>query len=259
MFESEGNQAAMLRVCQEVVGQLLVERDWHLIEPKEWVDWTLAQLQAGPVADPRRVAVYIYSQGLYAACSGTQGDERREHGYEELFRYLYDAARKRYRSIDEDIAQQAIELVYERFAKCRDPGTFLAFALQQMTAAARIVYQPRSTNRKIRESVERVRKGFDEVRDRQADLAAPLIADELQARFQRLSEEFLRKHSRAKLQLEALRLKYIEELDEATISQRLQKPPASVYVLRSRAIEKLRVEPEWRALAVEFGILPEDE
>src|SRR5215216_2273161 len=126
MFESEGNQAAMLWVCQQVVGQLVVERGWHLIEPREWVDWTLTQLQAGLVADPGRVAVYIYSQVLYAACSGIQGDERREHGYEELFRYLYDVVRKRYRSIDEDVAQQAIELVYERFAKCRDPGTFLA-------------------------------------------------------------------------------------------------------------------------------------
>jgi len=259
MFESEGNQAAVLQVCQEVVGRLLAERDWHLIEPEEWVDRTLAQVQAGLVAEPRRVAVYIYSQALYAACSGTQGDDRREHGYKELFRYLYDVARRRYRLIDEDVAQQAIELVYERFAKCRDPGTFLAFALQQITAAARIVHQPRGANRRLRESAEHAGKSVDEVHDRHPDLAAPLIADELRSRFQRLSEDFLRKHPRANLQLEALHLKYIEELDDATISQQLRKPPASVYVLRSRAIEKLRAEPEWRALAVEFGILLEDE
>jgi RNA polymerase sigma factor (sigma-70 family) len=258
MFESEGNQAAIVRACQAAVGRLLVERDWHLLEATEWIDRTFAQVQVRPESDPRRVAMHIYSQALYTACSGTQSDQRRERGYEELFRYLFDVARKRYPLICDDVAQQTIELVYERFAKCRNPGTFLAFTLQQMSAAARTIFQPRGTNRQIREPIEQAAKSTYQARDQQPDLVAPMIADELRARFDRLSEEFLRKHPRAKQQLEALRLKYIEELDEATISQRLNKPPASVYVLRSRAIDKLRAEPEWRALAIEFGVLPED-
>jgi RNA polymerase sigma factor (sigma-70 family) len=258
MFETEGNQAAMLRACQEAVGQLLVERSWHLLEPKQWVDRTVAQVRAGPVADPRRVAVHIYSQALYAACSGAQGEQWRDRAYEELFRYLFDVARKRYPLIYEDVVQQAIELVYDRFAKCRDPGTFLAFALQQILAAARSVRQPRGAGRQVRGPIDWAPKGIAEARD-QSDLAAALIADELRASFARLSAEFIRKHPRSKLQLEALHLKHIEGLDEATISQRLNKPLGSIYVLRSRAIEKLRAEPEWRALAIEFGILPEDE
>jgi len=258
MFETEGNQAAMLRACQEVVGQLSVERDWHLLGPNEWVERTLAQARAGSIVDPRRVAVHIYSQALYAACSGTQGDQRRDRGYEELFRYLFDVARKRYPLIYEDVAQQALELVYERFAKCRHPGTFLAFALQQILAAFRSVRQPHNAHYQTVEPADQLRKGVAEAYDQQPDLAAPVIADELRERFERLSEAFLRKHPRAKQQLEALRLKYIEELDDATIGHRLNKSPGSIYVLRSRAIEKLRAEPEWRALAVEFGILRED-
>jgi RNA polymerase sigma factor (sigma-70 family) len=259
MFETEGDQVAALRACQAAVDRWLAERGWQLIEPKEWVDRTLAYVQARPGADPYRVAVHIYSQALYAACSGAQGDQQRDRGYGELFRYLYDVARKRYPLIYEDVAQQAIELVYQHFAKCRDPGTFLAFALQQILAAARTVRQPRITARQSDRPVEQVPKGIYEGRDQHPDLAAPLIADELRANFERLSAEFLRKHPRAKLQLEALRLKYIDGLDVAAISQRLTKPPASIYVLRSRAIEKLRAEPEWRALAVEFGVLPEEE
>jgi DNA-directed RNA polymerase specialized sigma24 family protein len=89
------------------------------------------------------------------------------------------------------------------------------------------------------------------------DLAEPVITDELRQRFEQLTVEFLRKHPRAAQQLSALRLKYIDGLDDVAIGQRLGRSIGSVYVLRSRAAEKLRAEPEWRALAAEFGILPE--
>jgi DNA-directed RNA polymerase specialized sigma24 family protein len=260
MFETEGNQTALLRACQEAVGQLSVGRGWHLIEPKEWVDRTLAQVRAGPVADPQRVAVHIYSQVLYVACSGGQGNQRRDLGYGELFRYLYAMARKRYPLIHEDAAQQAITFVYDRFAQCRNPGTFLTFSFHQLLAAARIVSQQLEMDLRIDLSAALEDRDMSAVLpNRQVDPVGLIIDDERRASFERLSEEFLRKHPRAKLQLAALRLKFIDGLDEATISQRLQKPPASIYVLRSRAIEKLRAEPEWRALAIEFGILPEEQ
>jgi hypothetical protein len=260
MFEIEGNQGALLRACREVIGQLLAERGWHLLEPKEWLDRTLAQVHAGPVADPQRVAVHIYSQVLYVACSGAQGDRRRELGYGELFRYLYVIARKRYPLIYEDAAQQAITFVFDRFAQCRNPGTFLTFSFHQLLAAARIVSHQFEIDRRIDRSTgleDRVMSAA--MANRQVDPAGLIIDDEMRARFERLSEEFLRKHPRAALQLAALRLKFIDGLDEATIGQHLQKPPTSIYVLRSRAIEKLRAEPEWRALAIEFGVLPEEQ
>jgi RNA polymerase sigma factor (sigma-70 family) len=260
MFETEGDQVAALRACQAVVDRLLVGRGWHLIEPKEWVDRTLAYVQARPVADPYRVAVHIYSQALYAACSGAQGDQQRDLGYGELFRYVYAIARKRYPLIYEDAAQQAIALVYNRFTQCRTPGAFLTFAFHPLIAAARTVGQQLAIDRRTELSAALEDRNLaDSLRDRHHDLVSLIITDELRASFERLSAGFLHKHPRAKLQLEALRLKYIDGLDEAAISQKLNKPPASIYVLRSRAIEKLRAEPEWRALAVEFGVLPEDE
>ena len=88
-------------------------------------------------------------------------------------------------------------------------------------------------------------------------MATQMIAAELRARFEHLSTEFLRKHPRAGQQIAALRLKYIDGLDDAAISQLLGKSIGSIYTLRARAVEKLRAEPEWRALAADFGILPE--
>jgi RNA polymerase sigma factor (sigma-70 family) len=234
-----------------------VEREWRLLDQAAWVEQTFAEVQARALV-PRRAAIFIYSQALYLACSGAQGDLRRETGYDELFRYLYDIARRRYPLVYEDVAQQAVELVYHRFAQCRQAGTFLAFALQQLMAAARTVRRQMLLRRPAELPGQEALDIFEYGSFGQhSDPSALIITNELRAKFEQLSVEFLHKHPRARRQLDALRLKYIDGLDEATISQRLGKPPASVYVLRARAVEKLRAEPAWRALAIEFGVLPE--
>jgi RNA polymerase sigma factor (sigma-70 family) len=257
MGDTHPNLSAELRICQTAVEALVVEREWRLLDQAAWVEQTFAEVQARALV-PRRAAIFIYSQALYLACSGAQGDLRRETGYDELFRYLYDIARRRYPLVYEDVAQQAAELVYHRFAQCRQPGTFLAFALQQMLAAARTVRRQTVLQRPAELSGQEALDLFEYGSfDQRSDPSALIITNELRARFEQLSVEFLRKHPRARMQLEALRLKYIDGLDEATISQRLGKPPARVYVLRARAVEKLRAEPAWRALAIEFGVLPE--
>jgi DNA-directed RNA polymerase specialized sigma24 family protein len=258
MLKTEDNQDAILRACQEAVDLLSPERGWYLIEPTEWADRTYAHVLESTVADPLRAAVHVYSRALYAACSGRQGQQRREQGYEELFRFVHAHARKRYPLVYDDAAQQALVFVVERFAQCREPGAFLAFALLQLLAAARNVGQRLERDRRgVGRLTLDYRAVAETTHDRQADLSAPIITAELRASFERLEAEFLRKHPRAHLQFAALRLKFIGGLDEATISQRLGKPISSIYVLRARAIEKLRAEPEWRALAAEFGILPE--
>jgi DNA-directed RNA polymerase specialized sigma24 family protein len=256
MGDTHLNSSAVLRACQAAVEALVAERKWELLDRAMWVEQTFAEVLATSL-DPRRAAIYIYSQALYQACSGAQGDLLRETGYGELFRYLYDIARRRYSLIYEDVAQQAVELVYHRFAQCHQPGTFLAFALHQMLAAARIVRRQTLLRRPAERSSQEALNAFEYGSFYpSSDPSVAAITNELRARFEQLSIEFLRKHPRAWMQLEALRLKYIDGLDEAAISQRLGKPAASVYVLRARAVEKLRAEPAWRALAIEFGVLP---
>ena len=149
--------------------------------------------------------------------------------------------------------------MFALFARCRTPGAFLAFALQQLMDSARVVRRQSELEGSGRALAAVVGSAdLDSLPDRQPDIATQIITAELRARFEHLSIEFLRKHPRAGRQITALRLKYIDGLDEAAISRLLGKSIGSVYTLRARAVEKLRAEPEWRALAADFGILPEE-
>lgn len=251
MVRMERDRATLLLACQASVDRLIRSWGWQLIESEAWVRQSAELVLAGSSADPSRAAMLVYSQALHAACSGNEGLQRQNQAYGELFRYLFDGARRRYPEIAEDAAQRAVERVFARFSRCHTPGAFLAFAFQQLMDSARAVRR--------QEHVEgSPRAGLADLPDRHSDMAARVIAEELRSRFEHLSSEFLRKHPRAHQQLMALRLKYIDGLDEAAIGRLLGKSSGSIYTLRARAVEKLRAEPEWRALAVEFGILPED-
>ncbi|MBK9710090.1 MAG: hypothetical protein IPO81_01960 [Kouleothrix sp.] len=256
-MDTEFDRFALRRECLQEVRRLQEQRDWRLLPAEQWSQLVLEQITAGATATPVRIAIHVYSQAMHRACSGAEGGERQNRAYSELFRYIYDLARSRYPDIAEDAAQHAVERTFILFAHCRLPGAFLAFAHQQLLDATRS--QRRQDNLF---GWSRVAGGtLDLLRhpdQRQADPITPIIEGELRARFERLSEEFLRKHPRATQQLRALRLKYIDGLDDETISRLLDKPVNSIYVLRSRALEKLRAEPAWRALAVEFGILPDE-
>lgn len=247
--------------CREAVQLLLARHGWRLLEPEELARRAFEHLREGIAADPRRAAIYAYSQALYVACSGAEGGQRQNLAYTELFRYLYDGARRRYPDVCEDATQQALESTFASFARCRQPGTFLAFAFQRLMDAARTVR--RQEDRRsgwIGGPLGDEHGSLVELLPdpEQMDPAEQVLAGERRLRFEQCSGEFLAKHPRAHQQLAALRLKYIEGLDDAEISRRLGKPISSVYVLRARAVEKLRVEPSWRSLAAEFGIVTED-
>jgi DNA-directed RNA polymerase specialized sigma24 family protein len=92
----------------------------------------------------------------------------------------------------------------------------------------------------------------------QPDVDQKLLDAERRLALEQLAVAFLQRHPRAKNQFDALWLKYVENLDEAEISALLGKPVNIVYVLRARAIKKLREDPAWRELARELGILPDE-
>ena len=259
MAQMEPEQARLLHACLAVVDRLATIWGWQLLGREAWARQAADLVQAGAAADPTRAAMLVYSQALHTACSGSEGHQRQNQGYGELFRYLYYGARRRYPEIAEDITQRASERVFALFAHSRIPGAFLAFAFQQLLDSARVVRRQSELEGIARVSAVATESGtLDNLPDRQPDMATQMITAELRARFEHLSIEFLRKHPRAGQQIAALRLKYIDGLDEAAISRRLGKSIGSVYTLRARAVEKLRAEPEWRALAADFGILSEE-
>lgn len=247
----------MLQACLAVIDRLAATWGWQLLGREPWAHQAAELVRAGAAADPSRAAMLVYSQALHGACSGGEGRQRQNQAYGELFRYLYDGARRRYPEIAEDATQRASERVFALFARCHTPGAFLAFAFQQLLDSARVVRRQSSLYGTALASM--VGSGdLDSLPDNTPDMTSQLIAAELRARFEDLSIEFLRKHPRAGQQIAALRLKYIDGLDEAAIGRLLGKSLGSVYTLRARAVEKLRAEPEWRALAADFGILPEE-
>jgi RNA polymerase sigma factor (sigma-70 family) len=245
---------ALRQECEAETNRLQAWRGWRLLDRAVWAG-RAAELAAGAQVAPRRAVFHVYVRALHAACSGAEGAARQNRGYAELFQYLYDSARRRYPTIAEDAAQRAVERTFTDFGRCRAPGAFLAFAAQQLLLAARALRQQERPYARQIDSYDLIAAQPDQ---RQADLAASIITAELGSRFEHLTGEFLAKHPRSARQLDALRLKYIDGLDDAAIGRRLGTTVSNIYVLRSRAIEKLREEPAWRALAAEFGILAED-
>lgn len=243
--------------CEETVATLLAEQGWRLLDPGEWASRTSVALHRGLATEPRRAALHVYSLALYEACSGSEGAERQEIGYEELGRYLFGIAFYRYGEMAEDATQQALVRVYENFAHCRVPGAFLAWAIQQLRDAARAL-RPAIHVAPVAslDAAFPIQVGELPIfTPLPADPAERVVQKEQQHRVQGLVTEFLQRHPRAQQQLAALLLKHFWEMDDEAISLRLQKSVGSVYVLRTRAKRKLQQNAKWRDLAREMGLL----
>lgn len=257
MSRLEGNKELLKARCRDAVDKLIARHNSQLLERKIFVQQTLETLQAGIAQMPYQAAMWTYSCALYHACSGMEGKERQELAYSELFRHLYDRAFWHYRAICADVTQQAIERIFATFERIRQPGTFLAFALQQLRDAARAILRQEKSHAISLESP--VGEGEDTLGmlladPRQSDPGQQLLIDEQRLQLESLIQEFMQRYPRAKQQIAALLLKHLAGLDEEAISQRLGKPLSSIYVLRHRAIQKIKQMPTWRAFALELGI-----
>jgi len=249
------------QACASIIDALLAQHEWQLLARADFIQQALEYVRADVAGDPQRAAIHTYALALYEACSGILGADQQNLAYTELFKYLYDVAHRRYPDICDDVTQQAIVNIFTQFAHCRMPGAFLAFALQYLMDAARAIR--RQEDRfpwPLSNVVDQDHCNHGEALPAQQalDPSAMILADELRSRFEELTCLFLRKHPRAVQQFEALRLKFIYGLDELSISRRLGKSVKSIYVLRARALEKLRAEPEWRAFANELGFFSEE-
>lgn len=261
MSQQESDSAALERRCTEAVRLLMNRYGWQLLDLDVFAERTVHHINTGFASEPTRAAIYTYTQTLYTACSGTEGEVRQNEAYSELFRYLYDIARRRYPDVYEEAAQLAIERTFMMFERCQKPGAFLAFAIQRLMDSARALRRqentaPQSLDAPIGNDGDTLGEMLTD--ERQPEPVIRVLTAELRVRFEHLVTSFLQKHPRAVQQIAALRLKYLEDLDDVAISQQLGKSVANVYLLRHRAIEKLREEADWRALGLELGLLPEE-
>lgn len=249
------------QACASIIDTLIAKHKWQLLAREDFIQHVLEHARAEGASNLQRTAIHIYVLALYKACSGSLGSEQQNLAYRELSNYLYDIAHRRYPDICEDATQQAILCIFTHFEHCREPGAFLAFALQYLMNAARAIRRQDSRSPGPFSSFvdeDHSPQGQALPAQQALDPSSVLLAGELRSRFEELTRAFLQKHPRAVRQFEALRLKFIDGLDESSISQRLGKSVQSIYVLRARAIEKLRAEPEWRAFANELGLFSEE-
>lgn len=243
--------------CMEIIDRCLARYGWELVARDELVRRTLVQVAqiSGP---PSRQAVFeVYTLALYEACSGIEGRARQERGYIELYAFLLMHARRRYPEAYLDATQRALETIYRTFERCRQPGAFLAFAIQKLRDAARAEMRQSQRNNRLYFTDQ---EGYDS-ENTCVDLAAPdadpfeqATATDVHNQLLSCARGFLRRHPRAGQQLAALWMKYIEGLDDQTIGDQLGKSVAHVHVLRSRAIASLRQDPDWQLLAHEIGL-----
>lgn len=261
MAQLESDSAALERRCTDAARLLMTRYGWQLLDLDAFAERTVHHINAEVASEPVRAATYIYSQTLHTACSGTEGEERQNEAYTELFRYLSDIARHRYPDVCQEAAQLAIERTFMAFKRCQKPGAFLAFAIQRLMDSARALRRyenvaPQSLDAPVGDDGDTLGEMLTD--ERQPEPVIRVLTAELRERFEHLVTGFLQKHPRAAQQIAALRLKYLDELDDITISQQLGKSVANIYILRHRAIEKLREDADWRALGLELGLLREE-
>jgi DNA-directed RNA polymerase specialized sigma24 family protein len=252
MSEYELAEPSLLHRCRTVVGSLLAQYGWQLLEHEELVRRVMELLESGVVAEARPAAMHAYSLCLYTACSGADGSHRQEIGFTDLQRYLHQLSFGEHAMLAPDLRWDVINetllRVWQKFEQCRKPGAFLAFAGYELRNAIRPWWARTVPNASLEEISDTPSPHGD------ADPVGRALSDELRQLVHLTFEASRERHPRAKQQLEAVWLKYIGGLDDVTIGAYLEKPVANVQVLRSRGLERLRAEPGWQLIAREFGI-----
>src|SRR5262245_1311228 len=122
------SDADIERRCAVVVDCLLVRHGGKLLDRHEFIARVVVAVREHPAADLSYLAVGVYNQALYDACSGTEGLDRWNLAYTELYHLLYSRARHKYPDIFEDAVQLALERTAERFERCVEPHAFFEFA-----------------------------------------------------------------------------------------------------------------------------------
>jgi RNA polymerase sigma factor (sigma-70 family) len=243
------------RQCSSIVDRLLSRYRWGLLDRDEFVERTIAAAQSSQKIDVQLIAFGIYNQALHRACSGAEGSARWELAYTELFVMLCDRARSRYPDVWEDAVQSAIESTCISIECCVEPRAFSAFAWQYFLNAVRSLRPHlRRKDKQLPLSLERSIGKADEhalgdtLLDPNANIIELLLTQEQRAEVRQILDLIEQEHQRAKKQIAAVRLKYLDGKDDDTIGQLLGVSVERVHELRSRGLKKLREDPRLRQL-----------
>lgn len=245
----------LLRRCDQIADRLITRYHWQLLDRHAFARRIHGVAIIHPSSSLSYLAFGVYNQALHTACSGAEGPLRWEQAYNELFQMLSERARYRYPDVWEDAVQSAIELVCVRYTNCVVPQAFFQFAWGHLQNAVRTARRTQSRNELSFEQTAGDGATLkDIVPDTHPNISDEYVNDELRATLRAALVEFERLHSRARNQLAAVRLKFLDGLEDEVIGNILGGLSAKrVHELRSLGIKKLRSDPRLRRL---FG--PED-
>ncbi|NJN17623.1 MAG: RNA polymerase sigma factor [Oscillochloris sp.] len=256
-FEAE----TLAEHCKSGVARVLRRYDWCLLAPEELSRRTLAIVQAGAISDPWVAAVHVYCQCLYSACCNEHDSDRQNRAFLELQQYLFEYSFRLAVDIPYEIridyVNEALFRIWQKRDSYRKPEAFLANAGMELRNVVRSWWMRRRYRQQNPpwQQPATVLDGQHEPDDpAAAELFEHVMQEEFARRVRTCFHEALQRSPRARQQLEAVWLKYIAGYDDETISRYLDKPVASIHVLRSRGLNRLRADPEWQFLAQELGI-----
>jgi DNA-directed RNA polymerase specialized sigma24 family protein len=237
---------------------LLAARGWGLLTADELAG-RVTPRGVGEATDPNTAVLHAYSELLYHACAGAEGEERQGLGFAELFRYLFDVIVAVGRDLSEEeraeVANETVAALFYRLTpgsdapaalRVRNPGAFLAIAIQQARNGVR---RWRASRRWFVETAPDLVEA-----DHESDPAERATDRDLAERVRRCFARSLERYPRARTQLAVVWFRHIDGLDYETIAARLAMTPANVRVLHARGVQRLRDDPQWRSLALELGV-----
>ncbi len=238
--------------CAAAARRVLANQGWTLVE-----DWdafvaevrTVAEASAsGAALRPRpgdtlrrraeRAVVRAYCPHLYAACREGRGP-RADRAFDELGRYLHAVARARTRDAEaaESAAQRALEIIWRRLDDVREPWAFLGYArvvlVRELGALGRADETPRLVALR-RDDVEA--EGVSPADPRADEACAEAETAAQDGPLRRAIRDCLRSAAQAET---ILRL-FLDGESVTAVARALHTTPANVWVLKSRALARLR-------------------
>lgn len=225
-----------VEACRRAAGQLLARHPSLLIGAADLSALMLQRAAGEGVGKPlAQLAHECLALALHAACGDAHAPERIERAYTDLWAYLRRIALRRWPADADDITQRALVLVYQHYATCRRPAAFLKFAHYKLLHAAQ---QERGT-RPPPDSLD-AEALVDTLPDPGDVAAAALERIELEALAAAIGR------LRDPRQRAAVLLRFVRGLSDQAIGAQLGITPEHAAVLRSRALKRLRDDPELR-------------
>jgi RNA polymerase sigma factor (sigma-70 family) len=240
----------VLAECRAAVRRVLANQGWTLVDDHPAflaeVTQTVRDGRGRPGDTLRqradRAVIRAYCPILYAACAERAGP-RAIRGFEELGRYLHAIALTRCADphLAADGAQRALELIWRHLDEVRDPWAFLGYC--------RIVLIREINDRlKAKTPLRFVPLRGDDPEEpgvHPADPQAEVDRAEVDRAMEDASlRQAIRTCLRSKQQREVIIRLFLEEESVTQVADALGMTPANVWVLKSRALSRLRQCPD---------------